>query len=72
MIMNAKMGEYYMLDDDIDFSGVSYTSRGADASSGSAGAFRATLNGKNHRVKNITLNAQTGAYVSIFGKILIY
>ena len=69
MINTAKMGEYYMLDDDIDFSGVSYTSRGADSSSGSTGAFRATLNGKNHSVKNITLNSQTGTYVSIFGKI---
>ena len=69
MINTAKMGEYYMLDEDIDFSGVSYTSRGADTSSGSTGAFRATLNGKNHSVKNISLNSQTGAYVSIFGKI---
>lgn len=69
MINTAKMGEYYMLDDDIDFSGVSYTSRGADTSSGSTGAFRATLNGKNHTVKNITLNSQTSAYVSIFGKV---
>ena len=69
MLSSAKMGEYYMLDSDIDFEGKTYTSYGADVKDDTTKAFRATLNGNGHTVKNITLTGKSGTYVSVFGKL---
>ncbi len=67
MLSSRKLGVSYMLTQDLDFAGKSYTGHytGAPASV-RAQAFRGTLDGNGHTVKNIRL---TGGYASIFGQL---
>ncbi len=70
MIVGAKMGEYYLLTSDLDFSGVEYASvYQADANNNTTKAFRAKLYGNGHSVKNVSLTGGASTYVSLFGKV---
>ncbi len=68
MLSSRTLGESYLLTADIDFAGKSYTGpyTGAPAAV-KAQAFRGTLDGNGHTVKNIRL-AGSG-YVSLFGQL---
>lgn len=70
MIASRKLGEYYMLDDDIDFNGVEYSGMATDAPQENAGiSFRAVLDGNGHTVKNAKIVGTSSNYVSLFGHV---
>jgi len=54
------LDEYYVLNNDIDFSGMNYTTIGSSSS-----PFTGIISGNNHIIKNITLNGSN--YASIIG-----
>ena len=70
MLADRTLNTSYMLDADIDFSGETYT--GAYTGSPTTetkNAFRGTLEGNGHVVKNVTLNSTNSTYQSLFGLV---
>lgn len=66
MLSARKLGEYYLITDDIDFSGKEYKVYTSNSAS-SSDYFVATVHGNGHTIKNISLSAKNAASLSLFG-----